>query len=140
MTGPSSTYTKNVTAQLCRLILLNGRYWIPLNRKAFADDGNHNPSVEHLSGELPGVVNERTKETKLDQTHSDIAPANQIEQTIAGIWQELFGVESVGLHDNFFELGGNSLVGIQLMSRMRKVLMADIPMNSLFETPTVYCA
>jgi phthiocerol/phenolphthiocerol synthesis type-I polyketide synthase E len=109
------------------------RYWIPLNRKAFADDANQNPPVEHLPDELPEALNERPE----DQSHTDTAPANQIEQTIAGIWQELFGVESVGLHDNFFELGGNSLVGIQLMSRMRKVFMADIPMNSLFESPTV---
>lgn len=110
------------------------RYWIPLNRKAFADDANQNPPVEH---ESPEVVTDKPGETTLDQAHTDTAPANQIEQTIAGIWQELFGVEGVGLHDNFFELGGNSLVGIQLMSRMRKVFMADIPMNSLFESPTV---
>ena len=113
------------------------RYWIPFNRQAFASDANQNPPVEHLPGELPEAVNERPEETTPDQSQTEAVPANQIEQTIAGIWQELFGVESVGLHDNFFELGGNSLVGIQLMSRMRKVFMADIPMNSLFESPTV---
>ncbi len=65
------------------------------------------------------------------------APANRIEQTICSIWQELLGIERVGVNDNFFELGGNSLVGIQLMSRLRKVFMTEIPMNALFESPTV---
>jgi hypothetical protein len=35
-----------------------------------------------------------------------VAPRNETEQTIAVIWQELFGIEPIGVHDNFFELGG----------------------------------
>ena len=54
------------------------RYWIPLNRKAFADDVNQNPPVEH---ESPEVVTDKPGETTLDQAHTDTAPANQIEQT-----------------------------------------------------------
>ena len=90
-----------------------------------------------LLGELKQAVKARREDSIPEQSSAEAAPANQIEQTIAGIWQELFGVESVGVHDNFFELGGNSLLGIQLMSRMRKVFMAEIPMNSLFDSPTV---
>jgi acyl transferase domain-containing protein len=46
-----------------------------------------------------------------------VAPRNEVEQTLADIWQELLGIEQVGVHDNFFELGGDSLLGIQVNDR-----------------------
>jgi amino acid adenylation domain-containing protein/non-ribosomal peptide synthase protein (TIGR01720 family) len=46
-----------------------------------------------------------------------VAPSNQTETMLAEIWQELLGVEKVGIYDNFFELGGDSILTIQLSSR-----------------------
>ena len=37
-----------------------------------------------------------------------IAPRNEIEEAVANIWQEILGIEQIGIYDNFFELGGNS--------------------------------
>jgi acyl carrier protein len=68
---------------------------------------------------------------------ADAAPFTQNEQTVALIWQEVLGVKRVGLHDNFFELGGNSLIGIQLMSHLRRAFRLDLPMSNLFASPTV---
>jgi acyl carrier protein len=65
------------------------------------------------------------------------APRNETEYVLAGIWQEVFGLNQVGIHDNFFDLGGNSLFGIQLMARLRKTFQMDLPMNHLFTSPTV---
>ncbi|MEN7334056.1 non-ribosomal peptide synthase/polyketide synthase [Pseudomonas aeruginosa] len=48
------------------------------------------------------------------------APRNAVERTLAEIWQDLLGVERVGLDDNFFSLGGNSIVSIQVVSRARQ--------------------
>ncbi len=48
------------------------------------------------------------------------APRNAVERTLAEIWQDLLGVERVGLDDNFFSLGGDSIVSIQLVSRARQ--------------------
>ncbi len=65
-------------------------------------------------------------------------PRNQLEQTIASIWEELLGITTVGIHDNFFELGGNSLLGINLTSRMRKTLQLEtFPAHVLYEAPSV---
>jgi amino acid adenylation domain-containing protein/non-ribosomal peptide synthase protein (TIGR01720 family) len=49
------------------------------------------------------------------------APRNETEQALSDIWQELLGLERVGIYDNFFELGGDSILTIQVVSRMRRL-------------------
>ncbi|MEH2352494.1 non-ribosomal peptide synthetase [Nostoc sp.] len=66
-----------------------------------------------------------------------LAPRTPIEQQIADIWAQVLNVQQVGIKDNFFELGGYSLLGIQVVSRMRQALQAEILMSNLFELPTV---
>ncbi|MBI1790827.1 MAG: SDR family oxidoreductase [Acidobacteria bacterium] len=65
------------------------------------------------------------------------APRNPTEETIAGIWQQLLGLEKVGVHDNFFELGGHSLLGIQLVFRLRAAFQIEVSPHRLFEAPTI---
>ncbi|MEG4005579.1 SDR family oxidoreductase [Microcoleus sp. Pol11C1] len=66
-----------------------------------------------------------------------IAPLNEIEKTIANIWQKFLGVKQVGIHDNFFELGGHSLLATQIIAQMRLAIEMDLPLSILFDTPTV---
>lgn len=66
-----------------------------------------------------------------------VAPHNQTEQSIASIWQELLGVEQVGVDDNFFELGGHSLLAVQLTSRLRAAFNIELTMRNLFDSPTI---
>ena len=67
-----------------------------------------------------------------------VAPRNEVEKTIAGIWQDLLGLEQVGVHDSFFDLGGHSLLAIQVISRLREAFPVEVEMrNLLFEAPTV---
>jgi acyl transferase domain-containing protein/acyl carrier protein len=66
-----------------------------------------------------------------------VAPNDQAEASIAEIWQELLGIEQVGIHDNFFQLGGHSLLGTQLISRLREAFQVDLPLRMIFEAPTV---
>ncbi|MEA5516071.1 type I polyketide synthase [Nodularia sp. UHCC 0506] len=66
-----------------------------------------------------------------------IAPRNEIEQTVAQIWQKLLGVQDIGIHDNFFELGGDSLLGTQIISQLRKLFQINLPLSSLFNEPTI---
>jgi amino acid adenylation domain-containing protein len=64
------------------------------------------------------------------------APEGLVELTIAGIWQELLGLEQVGRHDHFFELGGHSLMAVSLIERLRQQgLKAEIRM--VFAAPTL---
>lgn len=66
-----------------------------------------------------------------------VAPRSPLEQQIADIWAQVLNLHRVGIHDNFFELGGYSLLGIQVVSRLRQALKVEILMSNLFELPTV---
>jgi phthiocerol/phenolphthiocerol synthesis type-I polyketide synthase E len=66
-----------------------------------------------------------------------MAPESELEQSIAEIWQNLLGMDAVGIHDNLFELGGDSLLGIQLLSRVRSAFGIDMRPADFFRSPTV---
>jgi amino acid adenylation domain-containing protein len=66
-----------------------------------------------------------------------VAPATPTEERLAMIWTGLLKVERVGSHDNFFALGGHSLLGTQLMSRLKDTFGVDLPLRCLFEAPTL---
>ncbi len=66
-----------------------------------------------------------------------VAPRTGLETTVRDLFQDMLGVEQVGIHDNFFDLGGNSLVATQLISRLREVFEVEVTLRALFESPTV---
>jgi acyl transferase domain-containing protein/acyl carrier protein len=68
---------------------------------------------------------------------SYVAPGDGLQRRMAAIWQELLGIDRVGIHDNFFDLGGNSLLGISLIARIRKDLETELSRHALYEAPTV---
>ncbi|MBT8407960.1 MAG: polyketide synthase, partial [Deltaproteobacteria bacterium] len=65
------------------------------------------------------------------------APRNEQEQEIAEIWQNLLGIEQVGIHDNFFELGGHSLLATQVISRLRATFKVELQLHQFFEIQTI---
>jgi acyl carrier protein len=66
-----------------------------------------------------------------------VAPRTPLEETIAGIWGQVLGLERVGIHDNFFMLGGHSLLAIQVIALLHSATQVELPLRSFFETPTV---
>ncbi|WP_130798700.1 SDR family oxidoreductase, partial [Streptomyces otsuchiensis] len=65
-------------------------------------------------------------------------PAGPAESSVAEVWRDQLKLERVGVRDNFFELGGNSLLGIALLAKLRKVFPeAELPPHVLYEAPTV---
>ena len=65
------------------------------------------------------------------------APRNEKEKEIAEIWQNLLGIEQVGIHDNFFELGGHSLLATQIISRLRDTFQVELQLHQFFEIQTI---
>jgi len=66
-----------------------------------------------------------------------VPPRTDLEVTIAEIWVGLLGVPEVGIHDDFFALGGHSLLATRVVSRVRSELGLELPIRSIFESPTV---
>ena len=70
-------------------------------------------------------------------TRGYLAPEGELENLLAGIWQELLRVEGVGRHDNFFELGGHSLLAMRVITRIRQVLSVEVTISDLFAHPVL---
>jgi len=66
-----------------------------------------------------------------------MAPRNPDEEVAANIFATVLGLPQVGVTDNFFDLGGHSLLATQIISRLRDAFGIEMPLRSLFETPTV---
>jgi acyl transferase domain-containing protein/acyl carrier protein len=66
-----------------------------------------------------------------------VASTNDIEQAVVQVWQEILGIEMIGIQDNFFELGGHSLLATQIIGRLQQDFRTDLPIRELFDTPTV---
>ncbi|HEU4453277.1 MAG TPA: phosphopantetheine-binding protein, partial [Longimicrobium sp.] len=64
-------------------------------------------------------------------------PASELEERVAGIWEEMLGISPIGIHDDFFGLGGHSLLATQIISRVRDSFALELPLKTIFEAPTV---
>jgi amino acid adenylation domain-containing protein len=62
---------------------------------------------------------------------------NPAEDMLCGIWEEVLNVRPIGVQDNFFELGGHSLLATQVISRIQAVFSVELPIQAVFEAPTV---
>ncbi|HSF43554.1 MAG TPA: beta-ketoacyl synthase N-terminal-like domain-containing protein, partial [Thermoanaerobaculia bacterium] len=108
------------------------RYWIG-GRGAVAAGAavTSEPGADHA----PGLVQILHQRPQLSAAYEP--PRNVEEEALAVVWQELLGVLPVGVHDDFFELGGHSLLGTQVIARLREAFGVDLPLEALFDAPTV---
>jgi amino acid adenylation domain-containing protein len=74
---------------------------------------------------------------QVEQERSYAAPAEGTEAEVGRIWEEVLGVERMGVHDHFFERGGHSLKATQVVSRVRSAFGADLTLRDLFDAPTL---
>ncbi|NER29540.1 MAG: amino acid adenylation domain-containing protein, partial [Symploca sp. SIO1C4] len=87
-----------------------------------------------------GKVNRRAlpaPDLESELTHQYVAPCTPTEEMLAQIWGQVLKIEQVGINDNFFSLGGHSLLATQLVSRIRNTFRLELPLRSLFNSPTV---
>jgi acyl transferase domain-containing protein len=67
----------------------------------------------------------------------DVTPAGDRQRVIAGIWQELLGIEAIGAEDDFFRLGGDSLAALRVLSRLERDFAVEVSLDRFFASPTV---
>ncbi len=97
--------------------------------------------VERLPLTANGKIDVRALPAPEEIVHSSegsyVAPRTEIEEVLAGIWSKVLRVERVGVRDNFFDMGGNSLLGTQIIARVRNIFEVPMSLRTLFESPTI---
>lgn len=124
-------------------------------RRAFARAiGRSGPAVLYVSSMNLADLRAQTEATSAAQTQPGssesnavfgrpdldaayVAPRNDLEETLVGLWRELLGIDEIGVQDDFFELGGHSLIAVRLFAKLKKLFSVDFPISILFDAPTV---
>ncbi|NPC57303.1 MupA/Atu3671 family FMN-dependent luciferase-like monooxygenase [Caenimonas soli] len=101
------------------------------------------PSTVVVLQAMPLTPNGKVDRRALPEPHSALAvrpsaaPENELEKTIAAIWQEVLGLPHVGTSDNFFDLGGHSLLVVQVQRRLRDACGREVSITDMFRLPTI---
>ena len=73
---------------------------------------------------------------ELDPDKQYIGPRNSIEQQLVAIWEAVLQTCPVDINDNFFEIGGNSVIAIQMVSKVFEIGY-EISVKHIFDFPTI---
>ena len=99
---------------------------------------NWQQSLTSLLNTLPRLEIPQVKlPVKSTGSTNYIAPKTDIEKSLAALLTQLLKREKIGIQDNFFELGVHSLVATQLLTRITKQFSIEIPLQTLFASPTI---
>jgi amino acid adenylation domain-containing protein len=103
------------------------------------------PSAIVFMDRFPLTANQKLDRSALPKPERRVRDAQQTsgglrtptEQMLTGIWEHILQLDGIAIDDNFFEVGGHSLLATQVMSRVRDAFQVDLPLGTLFESPTV---
>lgn len=97
--------------------------------------------VDRMPLTINGKVDKKSllkKISELDLIHENhVDPETEIQRQLVELWQEVLGIEKVGITNNFFELGGNSLRVITLTKKISKLFNVELSIKEFFTKPTV---
>ncbi|MCF7516575.1 phosphopantetheine-binding protein, partial [Pseudoalteromonas sp. L7] len=95
---------------------------------------SHFTLIEHIPLTGNGKLDRKALPApELQADNLYVAPRNALETQLCEIWQQVLGLEQVGIEDNFFSIGGDSISAIRLMNACNKALDLNIPISALFE-------
>ena len=97
-----------------------------------------NENVEQSS--LPAVDLQRLELEKTYRSRSSseyVPPVAMLEVQLTKIWEEVLGIQPIGIRDNFFEIGGHSLLAVHLFAQIEKMSGKNLPLATLFQAPTI---
>jgi amino acid adenylation domain-containing protein len=114
------------------------RLWVHLISKL---PGYMLPASIKEVDEIPLTLNGKIDKHRLLQTglseNKNVPPRSGLESKVMTIWAALFATTDISIYDNFFELGGNSIVGIKMLSQLKKETGKHITYIQLNQFPTI---
>ena len=112
---------------------------LPALNRVIVSIGDLAQTIETIPQSIETILQtiETSKHPRPELSNDYVAPRNQIEQKIADIWKEIIRVEQVGIYDNFFDLGGDSLLGLQIISKLNTAFDLELTMTKLYECPNI---
>ncbi|WP_437762184.1 beta-ketoacyl synthase N-terminal-like domain-containing protein [Sorangium sp. So ce281] len=115
------------------------RHWVDPVSGAFGQAGKVESSQAE-AGEGDAAANQQASSglhPRPQLLNAYTAPRSDLERTITGVWQQVFGIAEIGVHDNFFELGGTSLLASTLTAAINNVIDIELVTRDLLRAPTV---
>ena len=115
----------------------------PFERKRYWIDARKQQGATAAAEPIPAMEQESEPDTgtpslPLESSGADSdAPRNQVERSLAGLWQTLLGVNHLSIHDNFFDVGGDSLLATRLFTQIGKAFGRKLPLDTIFDAPTI---
>jgi len=89
------------------------------------------------SGKVDRKALQRPAKEALVNGAGYVPPANETEERLLKIWQDILGIGQIGVEDDFFELGGDSILAGRCIAQVREELRLDISLRKMFELPTI---
>ena len=89
-----------------------------------------NGKIDHRALPAPEQARSEPEETF-------VAPRNQLELQLATIWQDVLGIQNIGIHDNFFDLGGQSLLAVRLFTEIHKSFNQKLTLSTILQASTI---
>ena len=111
------------------------RYWVDPPARALRP-GLPVDSIA-VNGIAAAVRQEPGVASDVEDLAGFVGPRNETERMVAGVWQDLLGLERVGVTDDFLQLGGNSLLATQVAARLRSTFSVELPLSQFLQAPTV---
>lgn len=136
------TLCQEIRILIVKELGLNPSYLIPVKKEQILRTGTG--KIQRLKlkekfeqGDFQDIIESIKKQLQENLANSFISPSNDIENKLAGVWEEILKIEKVGINDDFFSLGGNSLLATQLVTKISDQLNIDIPVKIIFEKNTI---
>jgi len=138
---------KQIQSHLTRRVSIKPHFFIPVEKDAIPKTAigkiQHKRLIQAFqAGQFQDIIQRiealMTQHGLNDSNLSRGAqPGSQIEQQIAGIWQDVLSIEHISLQDNFFELGGDSISLVQALERLNETLDVNLTLVDLFKYPSI---
>jgi amino acid adenylation domain-containing protein len=89
------------------------------------------------NGKVDRAALPEPEQTRPELEPKYVAASDEVEVRLTKIWEDVLGVQPIGIRDNFFELGGHSLLAVRLSAQIEKSFGTKLRLATIFQAPTI---